>query len=110
MKTYDNYVYQMGELLKERRICQYSRIAHEKCYLELREYMISSNLDFSLQNARNWLNITVKPAGSFSDYHAKWHYIDQLDELIRTGTVLQNHLLLTKPNYEKLAEKWRNEG
>lgn len=109
MKTYDNYVYQMGELLKERHICQYSRRAHEKCYLELREYMISSNLDYSLQNARNWLNITVKPAGSFANYHAKWHYIDQLDELIRTGIVLQEHLLLTKPNYEKLTEKWRNE-
>lgn len=46
MKTYDNYVYQIGELLKERHICRYSRIAHEKCYLELREYIISSNLDF----------------------------------------------------------------
>ncbi|HKM35975.1 MAG TPA: tyrosine-type recombinase/integrase [Lachnospiraceae bacterium] len=109
MKTYDNYVLQMSELLKERHICQYSCRAHEKCYLELREYMISGNLNYSLQNARNWLNITVKPAGSFADYHAKWHYIDQLDEVIRTGTVLQDHLLLTKPNYEKLTEKWRNE-
>ncbi|MEG1993143.1 MAG: hypothetical protein RR056_07150, partial [Acetivibrio sp.] len=42
-------------------------------------------------------------------FRMNWYYVDQLDELIRTGTVLQDHLLLIKPNYEKLAESWKNE-
>ena len=109
MKTYDNSVNLMSELLKERNVCLHSRKAHEKCYLELREYLITNELQYSLKASRNWLNNVVKEKGSSSQFQAKWHYIDQLDEFIRTGTVLQDHLLLTKPNYLKLSEAWRTE-
>jgi hypothetical protein len=66
-------------------------------------------LNFSLENARDWLKEGVKAQISKNEFQARWHYVDQLDELIRTGTVLQDHLLLTKPNYEKLSEFWKVE-
>jgi site-specific recombinase XerD len=109
LKTYDNAVYQMGKLLRERHVCLHSRKAHERCYSELRDYLITSNLNFSLENARDWLKEGVKAQISKNEFQARWHYVDQLDELIRTGTVLQDHLLLTKPNYEKLSEFWKVE-
>ena len=109
MKTYDNSVYKIGKLLRERHVCLHSRKAHERCYSELRDYLITSNLNFSLENARDWLKEGVKAQISKNEFQARWHYVDQLDELIRTGTVLQDHLLLTKPNYEKLSEFWKVE-
>ena len=41
-------------------------------------------------------------------FWAKWNYIDQLEESIHTGTVLQDHLKLTKSNYQNIrtAELW----
>lgn len=107
MNTYNKAICQMSELLKERKVCLHSRKAHEKCYLELREYLMSNNLNYSLKEARNWLQDVVKVHASKSEFQAKWHYVDQLDELIKTGTVLQDHLLLTKSNYQKLSESWR---
>lgn len=104
MKTYDNAINQMSRLLKERNVCLHSRKAHEKCYFELRNYLIANNLQFSVENARHWLREGVNPG-----YQVRWHYVDQLDELIRTGTVLQDHLLLIKPNYEKLTLRWQSE-
>lgn len=104
MKTYDKAIKQMNGLLKERNICLHSRKAHDKCYFELRNYLVANNLHFSVENARRWLREDVKPG-----YQVKWHYVDQLDELIRTGTVLQDHLLLIKPNYEKLTLRWQSE-
>lgn len=46
---------------------------------------------------------------SSSGFIAKWNYVDQLEELINTGTVLQDNLLLTKSNYQKLSESLRAE-
>lgn len=96
----------MGKLLKEMNVCLHSRKAHEKCYLELKNYLFTRNLNFSLEHARFWLKEVVKTQESKTVFRVKWYYIDQLDELIRTGTVLHDHLLLIKPNYEKLTESW----
>ena len=63
-------------------------------------------MNFSLEHARFWLKEVVKTQKSKTVFRVKWYYIDQLDELIRTGTVLHDHLLLIKPNYEKLTESW----
>lgn len=51
----------------------------------------------------------VKNKESSQGFQAKWNYIEQLEELINTGTVLQDHLLLTKSNYQKLSELWKSE-
>lgn len=109
MKTYDYAVCQMGELLVERHVCLHSRKAHERCYSELKDYLITNNLNFSSENARNWLKEVIKVQESKAEFQARWHYVDQLNELVRTGTVLQDHLLLIKPNYEKLTESWKAE-
>lgn len=51
----------------------------------------------------------VQKQESSSSFIAKWNYVNQLEELINTGTVLQDNLLLTKSNYQKLSESLRAE-
>lgn len=36
-----------------------------------------------------------------------WKYMEQLEEFILTGTVINDHLLLIKPCYNKLSNSWR---
>ena len=109
MTIYNDAVNKMNNLLKERNVCLHSRKAHENCYAELREYLYSVNKRYSYAEARKWLTEVVKNRESSQGFHAKWNYIEQLEELINTGTVQQDHLLLTKSNYQKLSELWKSE-
>lgn len=109
MTIYDEAVTKMSRLLKERKICWYSRKAHEQCYAKLKEHLESVNKDYSYSEARKWLKEVIKCQESSAGFWAKWNYIDQLEELIHTGTVLQDHLKLTKSNYQKLSVNWRSE-
>ena len=109
MTRYDDAITKMSQLLKERNVCLYSRKAHEKCYQELREYLLAANKCYSYDEARKWLREVVQKQESSSGFIAKWNYVDQLEELINTGTVLQDNLLLTKSNYQKLSESLRAE-
>lgn len=109
MTIYNDAVNKMNNLLKERNVCLHSRKAHENCYAELREYLYSVNKRYSYAEARKWLTEVVKNQESSQGFHAKWNYIEQLEELINTGTVQQDHLLLTKSNYQKLSELWKSE-
>lgn len=109
MTRYDDAINKMGLLLKERNVCLHSRKAHEKCYRELREYLLAFNKCYSYNEARKWLREVVQKQESSSSFIAKWNYVNQLEELINTGTVLQDNLLLTKSNYQKLSESLRAE-
>ena len=109
MTIYDEAVTKMSRLLKERKICWYSRKAHEQCYAKLKKHLESVNKDYSYSEARKWLKEVIKYQESSAGFWVKWNYIDQLEELIHTGTVLQDHLKLTKSNYQKLSVNWRSE-
>lgn len=109
MKIYDDAVSKMCVLLKERNVCLHSRKAHIKCYSELREYLSSVEKEYSIAEARKWLRDEVQKQEYPAGFLAKWHYVDQLEELINTGTVMQDHLLLGKSNYQKLSYSLRYE-
>ena len=86
MKKYDETVAKMSLLLKERGVCLHSRKAHERCYLELREYLLSVHKRYSLDEARKWLSEEVKKQEASAGFIAKWNYVNQLEELLNTGT------------------------
>jgi len=109
MTIYDEAVLKMSSLLKERQVCLSSRRAHENCYYELNEYLNFTKKEYSIGEARKWLRDEVQRQEYPASFVAKWHYIDQLEELINTGTVKQDHLLLTKSNYQKLSDSLRIE-
>ena len=94
MTRYDDAITKMSMLLKERNVCLHSRKAHEKCYQELREYLLATNKCYSYDEVRKWLREVVKKQESSAGFIAKWNYVDQLEELINTGTCL----LYTSPS------------
>lgn len=55
MTRYDDAINKMSLLLKERNVCLHSRKAHEKCYRELREYLLAVNKCYSCDEARKWV-------------------------------------------------------
>lgn len=59
MTRYDDAITKMSLLLKERKVCLHSRKAHEKCYQELREYLLTFNKCYSYDEARKWLWETI---------------------------------------------------
>lgn len=109
MKTYDTAVVQMLELLKSRGVCKYSINAHKSCYDELQCYLATENKHFNLENARIWLKEIILKNNSRNLFWVRWHYIDQLNEFISTGTVIQDHLLLTKSCYDKIYGELKNQ-
>ena len=48
MTIYDEAVTKMSRLLKERKICWYSRKAHEQCYATLKEHLVNNPVPVSL--------------------------------------------------------------
>lgn len=109
MKPYDDYVNEMLHLLKERDICSWSRTSHRVCYEEFRAFLVKNDRKYSEEAAKIWLEEVVKLSKNHQEYHAKRNYIRQLAELINTGTVIHDHLLLTKSFYDKLPEQLRTE-
>lgn len=101
MNQYDLNVQKMMELLNVRQFCYSSKTSHMACYQELREYLVQNELEYSSDNANQWLKM-VKENNCRQEYSSWWKYIEQLKELISTGTVSDNHLFLNKSFYDKV--------
>jgi len=109
MKPYDNYVEEMLTLLKERKVCVWSKESHKSCYKEYEEFLEMNSLAYSLESANQWLEEVIKPERTRQEYAARWRYMAQIVELIETGTVINDHLLLTKSYYNKLPNGLKSE-
>ncbi len=107
MNQYYEYVEGLKQLLKERKVCWSSRNSHETCYTEFGRYLETQKKSISYEVIRHWLIKIVKKDQTRQAFHVYWKYMEQLDEFITTGTVINDHLLLTKPSYDKLPESWR---
>jgi site-specific recombinase XerD len=66
-------------------------------------------LEFNNDNVKYWLEAKIKTSRTHQEYSVRWRYMEQLIELIKTGTVKNDHLLLTKSYYDKLPENLRIE-
>ncbi|VDN47973.1 Site-specific recombinase XerD [Petrocella atlantisensis] len=109
MKTYDATVKLMMQLLKDRKVCSWSRKSHKKCYEEFRAFLVENHLEYNNDNVNTWLEDIIKPLRTRQEYSVRWRYLEQLSELMITGTIKNDHLLLTKSNYDKLPESLRSE-
>jgi integrase len=108
MNQYDLNVQKMMELLNSRQFCSSSKASHMACYQELREFLARNKLEYSSDNANQWLRL-VKVNNCRQEYASWWKYIEQLKELISTGIVSDNHLSLNKSFYDKVPGMLRTE-
>jgi len=109
MKPYDNYVEEMLMLLKERKVCAWSRESHKACYKEYQDFLAVNRQEYSLKSANQWLEEVIKPERTRQEYAARWRYMAQMAEIVDTGTVINDHLLLTKSYYNKLPDGLKSE-
>lgn len=109
MKPYDDYVEEMLILLKERNVCAWSTKSHKACYKEYEEFLEVNRQEYSLESVNQWLEEVIKPERTRQEYAARWRYMAQIVELIETGTVINDHLLLTKSYYNKLPDGLKSE-
>lgn len=107
MNQYYEYVEGMQQLLKERKVCWSSRKSHETCYKEFGRYLEAQKKSLSHEAIRYWLRKVVQKEQNRQTFNIRWKYMEQLEEFILTGTVINDHLLLIKPTYNKLTESWR---
>ncbi len=108
MNQYYEHVEGMQQLLKERKVCWSSRKSHENCYKEFGGYLeAQKKSSLSHETIRYWLKEVVQKERNRQTFNVFWKYMEQLEEFILTGTVNNDHLLLIKPSYDKLAESWR---
>lgn len=109
MKPYEEAVNNMMQLLLEREVCLWSRNSHKKCYEEFGIFLLENDLTYSKDNVFNWMENAIKLHNSRQEYAVRWIYMAQLSELMETGTVKDDHLLLTKSYYNKLPKSLRLE-
>lgn len=103
MNQYDFYVQKMMELLNAKEFCSSSKASHRECYQKFREYLMQYGLMYSPENANQWLKL-VRENQCRQKYASWYKYMEQLQELIITGTVSDNHLALNKSFYDKVPE------
>lgn len=107
MNQYYVYVEGLQKLLKERKVCWSSRKSHNTCYTEFGRYLEKQEKSLSHETIRHWLTKIVKEEQTSQAFNVYWRYMEQLEEFIATGTVINDHLLLIKPCYDKLSNSWR---
>lgn len=107
MNQYYECVEDLQKLLKNRKVCRSSCKSHETCYMEFGRYLETEKKSLSHETIRFWLKEVVKKEKACQAFNVYWNYMDQLEEFILTGTVINDHLLLIKPSYDKLPDSWR---
>jgi hypothetical protein len=107
MNQYYEYLEGINQLLKERKVCWSSRKSHDTCYREFGRYLETEKKTLSHEAIIHWLKVVVKKEQPFQAFNVYWKYMEQLEEYISTGTVINDHLLLIKPSYAKLPDSWR---
>lgn len=94
-------------LLKEKEVCASSRKSHMECYHSLEDFMAKENEAFSPQLRNRWL-CSVKDEGPPQKYAVWLQYLIQLEEMNETGTISDRRLYLSRSDYEKLPDSWRD--
>lgn len=101
IKSYDETVNGMVLFLKDRNVCSSSVTSHKKCYNEFMLFMQAQKLQWNPYTISQWITRirTVKDRQLCSIWN---QYMQQLEELHNTGTVLDRHLCLNRSTYERL--------
>ena len=107
MKSYDETVDDMMLFLKSKDVCSSSINAHRSCYQQFQQFMHEHGKQWEPVAVSEWI-FELKQKETTSLYSIWNLYMQQLDELNRTGTVLDRHLYLNHSTYDRLSETMRS--
>ena len=101
MKSYDATVDDMMRFLKSKNVCSSSINSHRNCYLQFQQFMHEHGKQWEPAAVSDWIS-ELKQKETTSLYSIWNLYMQQLDELNHTGTVLDRHLYLNRSTYDRL--------
>jgi site-specific recombinase XerD len=107
MKSYDETVDDMMRFLKSKDVCSSSINSHKSCYRQFRQFMHKHGKQWKPDAVSDWIS-ELKQKETASLYNIWIQYMHQLEELKRTGTVLDRHLYLNRSTYDRLCETMRS--
>ncbi|MCR5452762.1 MAG: tyrosine-type recombinase/integrase [Lachnospiraceae bacterium] len=107
MKSYDETVDDMMLFLKNKDVCLSSINSHRSCYKQFQQFMHEHGKQWKTAVVSDWISELKQkePASLYSIWN---QYMQQLEELNRTGTVLDRHLYLNRSTYDRLNETMRS--
>ena len=103
MKSYDETVDKMLHFLEDRDVCLSSINSHRSCYQQFKLFMHEHGKQWEATAVSEWIS-ELKQKESTSLYSIWNIYMQQLNELKHTGTVLDRHLYLNRSTYDRLGE------
>ena len=107
MKSYDETVNDMMRFLKSKDVCSSSINSHRSCYQQFQQFMHEHGKQWEPDAVYEWIS-ELKQKESTSLYSIWNLYMQQLEELKCTGTVLDRHLYLHRSTYDRLSETMRS--
>ena len=106
MKSYEETVDNMMRFLKRKDVCKSSINSHRSCYQQFQQFMHEHGKKWQPATVSEWIS-ELKQKESSSLYNIWNLYMQQLEELKCTGTVLDRHLYLNRSTYDRLSETMR---
>lgn len=107
MKSYDETVDDMIRFLKSKDVCTSSINSHRSCYQQFQQFMHEHGKQWAPATVYDWIS-ELKQKESTSLYNIWYQYMQQLEELKDTGTVLDRHLYQNRSTYDRLSETMRS--
>jgi hypothetical protein len=92
MNQYMEYVTQVQKSLVERKACLSSRNSHKRCYSEFEQDMESIYQTLTHETIHKWLREVVEQKEKRQRFDIYWTYMEQLEEFIQTGAIIQGRL------------------
>lgn len=101
MNQYDTTVKNLLSYLEDRHQCISSRISHEQCYREYRQFLQDNNLSMSEEHTDQWISYIRNRYSRQKGYF--WgQYVKQLIVFSDTGTISDDLFYQIQPSYEKV--------
>ena len=108
MKSYDEAVAEIIGFLRSKSVCQSSINSHKDCYQQFKLYIYEHGRQWEPSAVSDWINELRK-----KEPYQLWTiwnlYMQQLEELQSTGTILDRHLYLNISAYERLGVKMKTD-
>ena len=108
MRSYDETVTAMMLFLKSKEVCSSSISSHRNCYHKFRQFMHERGEQWEPSVVSEWIS-EIKQKESVPLYSIWNLYMQQLEELKSTGTVVDRRLYLNRSTYDRLCESMRSD-
>ena len=107
MKQFETNVATILKFLKDENFSPSEISAHKVCYKELHSFLVDAGKVYSSETAYQWIE-ERKPFWNHRKYTSSRHFLDQLEDIRKAGSISVEHLYCRKPPYYQLSPNFRS--